>query len=243
MNPRAVNEMFKGVYKGIYTSRNLPVKYYNSVNRNLRGALKAGFGSKKGLSGFYGDLDINIQAFSGAKTYQLTRELQVLVKKSKTYNEFVEKALPVYEKHESWLVAEDTTVKASAIQAKFWKQAERDIDIFPNLRYSTIGQACDICSRFEGITAPVGAAIWNKYAPLNHFGCFCILIQEDGYAKLTSSGTIRKVMEGAESKVNEYFKQNVGITNTIFPASHPYFTEIQKKDRAFAKRNFDLPIK
>lgn len=244
MTPAAVNKMLKGVYSGEITARKLPVKYYKSTVKDFKKTLIEGFGSRAGEKEFFEDLSINIQAFTGAKTYQMTRELQAAKRGTKSYKEFADKALPVYEKYQVWAEAERDTIMAQAQNAKRWKQIEFDADIYPNLRYSAVMDSVtsDICRALDGLCLPVNHPAWRTKSPTNHWNCRCTLIQEDKDAKITSKAKVSSLMAEVDSKMPGYFQNNVGATGEVFTKEHPYFTEMPKRDIAFARRNFDLPI-
>lgn len=245
MSPTAVNKMLKGVYSGELNTRNLPVKYYQSTVKDFTKTLSEGFGSKAGQKEFFGELGINVQAFSAAKTYQLTRELQAARRGAKSYKEYAERALPIYEKHQIWSESEHTTIMAQAQNAKRWKQIEAEADIFPKLRYSAIMDdvTSAICQALNGLCLPINHPVWRTKSPTNHWRCRCTLIQEGKSARSTNSAKVERMMRFVDENLPGYFQNNVGITGEIFTKDHPYFTEVPKRDKAFARRNFDLPIK
>jgi hypothetical protein len=231
----------KKIFIGEYNTRNLPIPVYKKILAQMQGSLRMGFGSKAGYRDLYDNLKDSVDLFSSAKTYQLTRELQSAKKGVKNFDEYEEIALPIINKYKVWGEAEATTITAQALQAKQWQSIIADADILPNLRYSAIGDACSICKPLDGIVAPVNAPIWTKYSPVNHYNCFCIIVQERGDVKVSSQSTIDVAVKNADEKVEDVFKHNAGITQEVFTKDHPYF-DIPKKDLGFAKRNFDLPI-
>lgn len=70
--------------------------------------------------------------------------------------------------------------------------------------------------------------------------CRCILTQIDKYedVKLSSQGKKDAAIEKTKH-INPLFKGNAGIDKVIFNETHPYF-DIEPKDKALAKRNFNL---
>jgi SPP1 gp7 family putative phage head morphogenesis protein len=245
MTPAAVNKMLKGVFSGNITARRLPVKYYQSTVKSFIKTLSEGFGSKAGEKEFFDELSVNVQAFSAAKTYQMTRELVAAKRGVKSYKEYAEKALPMYEKYQVWAESERETIMAQAQNAKRWKQIEFDSDIYPNLRYSAVMDAVtsDICRSLNGLCLPVNHPVWRTKSPTNHWRCRCTLIQEDKDAKVTGKAKVARLMAEVDEKLPSYFQNNVGVTGEVFTKEHPYFTEMPKRDQAFARRNFNLPIK
>lgn len=245
MTPGQVNKMLKGFYSGTYDRRNLPASYYTYFDNKLKRNVNEAFGSKAGYKELISDLAGSRQTFAAAKTYQLSRELQAAKRGSKTYDEYLEKALPIYERHETWGNTETVDAAANAQNAKQWAIIEQDAEDFPKLRYSAIVDTVtsDICLHLDGITLPVGHPLWRKYAPINHNRCRCTLIQLEKSARSSNASKVAAVDAKMNDLVDPIFKTNPGITKELFPVDHPYYTEIPQRDKAFARRNFDLPIK
>lgn len=245
-----VNRILKGVYDGKYTRRKLPLSFYKANSGDLLKAIQKGFGvrnltSKSKYFEAISELSENAHMFSAAKTYQMVRELQQVKRLTKTYPEYKEASSSVFDRYaETWQVPEVDSALAQAMNLKKWMMILEDRDVLPNLRYSAVGgkDTCDICNHLDGIVAPIDDSIWKKYAPQNHYACRCILIQEPGDTKLSSKARLSKVDGQLSEKVSPVFMQNVGETKQIFPKDHPYFSEVSKQDRAFARKNFGLPI-
>lgn len=244
-SPRLIRQ----VYKGDVTTKNLSESYYTRMRGQFMKSLRTGFGSKAATPAeafggtnkeLYASLSENVSMFSAAKTYQLTRELQV-AKKGATWDEYKEQADIITAKYDRWGEAENTTITAQAQMAKQWQAFEAEKEDFPNLRYSTIGEACPVCSPYEGMVAPVGATVWVTRSPALHFFCYCLLLQEDSSVKLTNEDKINAIMKADEDKINPIFLQNPGQSGIIFNDSHSYF-EVLKGDKRNAKKNWGLPI-
>lgn len=245
LNEKQINKLFNDVYAGRVTNRKLPKVYYDDYAATLDKEIKKGFGVRKitdktrNLSSIQ-EMSENARLFAGGKTYHLTRELMDAKKLSKNRAEYKVMAQKIYDKYERWGEAETNTMLAQAQSCKKWQQIEAEKDLFPKLRYSTIGDACSICKPLDGIVAPVDSSFWNKAAPINHYNCYCILIQETSRARVTNVNRMKTLETHLEGVMDDTFKNNVGKTGEAFPR-HPYF-EVAKKDEALARRNFDLPI-
>jgi hypothetical protein len=72
---------------------------------------------------------------------------------------------------------------------------------------------------------------------LNHFNCRCVLLQVETEPTEDNEDSVQQV----EDNMQDLFKHNPYKTGSVFPKSHPYF-DVPKEDKAYAKRNFDLPI-
>lgn len=248
---KQIKLLLEAVYAGRITQYELPEDLYFAIANYFKKALYEGFGGT--LEDFDGkDLELltelrtNTYMFSAAKTFQQVGHFESLVADSKTFKEFFEEAKKVYAQYnEDWAKAEYNTAIGQAQQAAQWNQFEQDKEQFPYLRYVAVmdPNTSTICRPLNGIVAPVNSSIWNKYSPLNHFNCRCVLEKLSKYddVKPSSATRITKVTKELDETVQPEFKMNPGKDGYIFSPAHPYF-DVIKKDKPFAKRNFDLPI-
>jgi len=100
----------------------------------------------------------------------------------------------------------------------------------------------DVCSEFyEGQIYNLSVNIANSY--ITNVGvvhnCRCVLIQTDG--KPTPKVLVDEARKEMDSLMQPVFKMNPGKDKVIFNEKHPYF-DVAPKDKAYARRNFDLPI-
>lgn len=246
LSNQQVNRLLKGVYRGKYSRKVLPVGFYRDNTGEMVNAIKKGFGIRnlKSTSKYFDvitELSENAHMFSAAKTYHMVRELEEVKKLTTSYKEYKVYAQQVYDKYSIWQAAEIDTTIATAQQIKKWGQIQEDISVLPNLRYSAVNGACSICAPMQGIVQPANSSFYAKYYPPNHYGCLCIAIQEPADTKLTSSKKVNKVDAESLEKMSPVFITNAGQTREIFNKDHPYF-EVMRGDKRLAKRNFDLPI-
>lgn len=243
--PKYTGNIIDGVYKGSIDTRNLPIGYYKSIQEPLLSAVEKGMGRDAvKFADLNESLQLNVQAFAGAKTYNLVGELEVLKSQITDYAEYEAKAKAIVNQYHSWGEAEVNTAQQQASQARQWAIIEDDADLFPLLKYQTIGDACKICKPLDGIVAPVGSPIWVKIYPCNHYNCYCIVTQHlAGQVELTDKKTLAGLVNGSTKFMAPVFQSNPGITKQIYTAKHPYFSSIPKDDKEFAKENFGLPIK
>lgn len=234
------NRIITDVYNGSVTRYNLPVNYYEGVRDELMGAVEKGIGNQAAFESLVGNLNTNAQAFAGAKTYNLVRELEDLKGKAADQAEFELKAKAMVSKYDLWGEAEVNTAQQQTHQAKQWQIIDEDKDLFPILKYQTIGDACKICRPLDGLTAPVNSPIWKRVYPCNHYNCYCIVIQLTT-GELTPNAD--KLVNDSVGLMNDTFISNPGVTQQLFTGKHPYFASIPASDRDFAKQNFGLPIK
>lgn len=244
-----IEKLIEDIYSGIYNpSDNLPEDLYFAIGKYLEKGIFEGFGTEfEGKDAELAEsLRTNTWLFSGAKTYQQIREMSEFIAESVSFKDFKDKILPVYDKYNvDWLRAEYNTAIGQAKQAAQWSDFERNKELFPYIRYNAVMDAntSNICRPLDGVTLPVNDSFWNKYSPLNHFNCRCVLEKIDKYedVTVTPKRDVEKITKELNETVQPEFKMNPGKDGYIFSEKHPYF-EVAPKDKEFAKRNFDLPI-
>ena len=247
-----IKSLLDGIYAGTITEYAIPDDLYFAIADYLKRALYEGFGGS--LVDFSGkDLELltelreNVYMFSGAKSYQQLIDIRSLMFDengdlvgAREFNRLGAQRFDLW--NNTWGASEYSTAQASGTMAVKWNEIEANKDLLPVLQYQTIGDACVICAPLDGMTAPVNDGIWKKvYAP-NHFNCKCIVTQhEENELKLTPNSEKKATFEKVTAEMDDMFKMNVGRDKYVFSPDHPYF-DVRPKDRAYAKRNFDLPI-
>ncbi len=249
-----LKSLISGIYSGEITEYNIPEDLYHSIADYLKDGLYKGFGGT--LSDFSGkDLELlselreNIYMFSAAKSFTELQQMRDLLINSegelKTGREFAKDAAATFENfNENWGLTERNTCITQAQSASKWNEIQKNKDLLPYLVYQTVGEGlgCDICSPLDGLTAPVDDPIWDSIAPVNHFNCECILIQEEkDNVTVTPDDEKEDIVGSVKDEISDVFKMNPGKDGYIFKDDHPYF-DVQPKDREFAKENFGLPI-
>jgi SPP1 gp7 family putative phage head morphogenesis protein len=251
---KQIEDLSKRIYEGsIDPSTDLPEDLYMAIGKHLEKALYKGYGGAIDDFAFGGTDQVlldtlrnNIYMFSGAKIYQQCREMADLAAKAKNFKEFRDEARKVYDQYNvNWLKSEYNTAIGQADQAAQWNDIEADKELFPFLRYVAVmdKNTSEICRPLDNVTLPVDHPLWNKYTPLNHFNCRCILEKIDKYEKVkqTTETKLKSITKELDENVDPVFKMNPGKDGYIFSPEHPYF-QVAAKDKAFAQRNFDLPI-
>lgn len=156
--------------------------------------------------------------------------------KIRSYSQFKRKVDVVHKKYNrNYLQAEYQTSKRSAQAARQWKGFEANKDLFPNLKYMTVGDdhVRDDHAKIHGVIKPVDHPFWNKNGVPNGYRCRCYLVPT------TETATTKKI----DFEPDKGFGMNVGKSNKIFNENdHPYFTfpagDATKVKQAF--ENFKL---
>ncbi len=193
------------------------------------------------------ELRENVYMFSAAKTYQETKAIsgQLVdeegnIRSQREFNKIGREMFSTW--NDDWGKTEYNTAIGQGTMSAKWLDIQERKALFPKLRYSTIGDACDICAPLNDFVAPVDDEAWDEIMPLNHFNCECTVLQEDEDMPDTGEDERADILEQVTDKMDDMFKNNAGKTGTVFPDSHPFFNDIPKEDRDFAANNFNLPI-
>lgn len=244
---KEIEELIEGIYSGEITEYELPVGLYEAIGKYLQKGLYHGFGMDLSEAGgrdyeLLTELRENVWMFSAAKTFQEVKQIgSLLIKEDgdrRTQKEFKEAGRSEFELwNDTYGATEYNTAMGQAAMAANWNQIEENKKTLPMLRYSAVGDACEICAPLDGMVAPVDDPVWDTVSPLNHFNCLCVLLQEDESVEETGKEAVKDVIE----KMDDVFKMNPGKDGYVFSPDHPYFS-VDKKDKGFAKENFGLDI-
>lgn len=229
------DKLLKEVFDGKKPKDQLDLELYETIKTNLSQPIDKQFGLKFGYNEpdniMRAMLKTNIFKFAGAKSLSMMLDIgnQLVDEENKprTFSEFKKEALKINNQYNvNWLRAEHQQAIAQSQNASNWLGYEKDQDIYPNLRYETVGddRVRDEHAVLNGITKPVSDPFWNTYAPQNGWGCRCELIQENEEIELTEDDDA--YARGKNAKLTKPFKTNVGKTFSALPESHPYYKNI-----------------
>ena len=239
-----------GVYAGIYSVKNLDLSTYLKIARKLSQGVFTGY-SKTLFETLYPSddwvmlsaLQENVYMFSAAKQYTMLREMNKQLVTGKTitpFREFRKAAGEIFETfNENHLRAEYNSAIGQARSASRWQEYVKEANVLPNLKYQTAGDGRVRPEHqiLDNTVRPIGDKFWDKYYPPNGWNCRCIVIQEDIDTKIT------KVPKNiSETDVPLEFRFNAGKEKIIFSKEHPYFKDVSRKDKPFARTNFGMPL-
>lgn len=237
-----------GIYIGSITTSNLDVSTYLKIARKLSDGVYLGFRNRIDQVQYESldyymlrDLRENVYIFSGAKTYQQTREVSALLLKDgykQQFGQFKKEAKQILtEYNENYLRSEYNSAIAQARTASQWMEIERTKDVLPMLTYQTAGdgRVRPTHVALNHISRPVDDKFWDVYMPPNGWNCRCDVEQ--------SSDAIKTDLRGFKKPddVPDIFQFNAGKERIIFSPKHPYF-DVAAKDKTLAKNNFNLPL-
>lgn len=243
--------VINGIIYGNITTSSLDYETYKKISDSLTAALFAGFGStldelsySSDSYSLLNDMRKNVYYFSGAKTYQQTREISNQFKQLfsgngeiKTLSDFKKGALEILKTYnENYLTTEYNFAISQGLSANRWREIENEKELYPNLTYSTVGdgRVRPEHAAMDGVTRPVSDRFWKKYYPPNGWNCRCTVMQSDSDVKVTPKKDIKI------ENVPEIFKMNAGLDRIVFSKKHPYF-KVADKDKDLARLNWNLP--
>jgi len=89
-----------------------------------------------------------------------------------------------------------------------WKQFEADSDLYPNLKYVTVGDARvrDKHKAWDGLVLPISHAFWKTHLTPNDWGCRCNIQQTDEPISSYIS----------DIKLKSEFENNAALSGKIF---------------------------
>lgn len=243
--------VINGIIQGSITTSSLDYETYSKIAEALTVALYNGFGSTLDDLSYSSerytllrDMRQNVYYFSGAKTYQQTREVSNKLKELfsgkgeiKTLGDFKKEAMQVLVNYnENYLTTEYNFAISQGLSANKWSEIEKDKEEYPNLTYSTVGdgRVRPEHTAMDGTTRPVNDSFWRKFYPPNGWNCRCTVMQGGAELKLTPKPDIKV------ENVPDIFRMNAGLDRIVFSKKHPYF-KVADKDKQLARLNWNLP--
>ena len=160
-------------------------------------------------------LQSNIRRFSAFKETSFKEQLEKLITQSGKVlprNEFLKQAKELSDNYNAnWLRTEYDQTVSSGRMAQKWKRFEANADIYPNLRYETVGddRVRQQHRQWDGLVLPMNHSFWNNHTPPNDWGCRCDLVQTDAAPN-------RQIADGS---VKDEFQNNAGKTGKVFNGS------------------------
>ena len=176
-------------------------------------------------------LHTNAAVFAAFKNHHNTQALvDALVDNdgnSRTFAEFKEIALTINTNYnQNWLYSEYQLAQRSAAMAVKWDEFQKDKDLFPNLKYQTVGdeRVREDHQKIDGVVLPIDDNFWDYYYPPNGWGCRCTVVQTN--EPVTPDSKI------VAPEVPNALKSNPAKSGTLVnETAHPYFDVTAEKKK------------
>jgi len=237
--------LIRSVFEGRTAPDRLPNRLFNFSFMALVEQLMVAFGLPSDFPGgsernrLSTIAKTNLGFFSGSKTFQNTLELSIALFDSKgqlnPFGVFADTALKINSRYNiAFLRTEQQAAFRQSQAIEAWQSIQEDKDIFPLLRYSTIGdnRVRDEHRAIDQVVKPVDSPFWDEWFPPNGFNCRCIV------ERLSSGNVTSKEFDANPDPI---FGTNVGKTGLIFPDTHPYF-DVPPPFKTAQKNNFGFTI-
>lgn len=249
---RDIEKLLLAIFNGTFSGARLPKKLYLDTYKQLFSAVETVFGGdvESFVDGSPDRLLLehfkyNVAIFSGAKTHQNVVDITNEIFKDgekQSFSEFKKVAGTIFQKYNvNWLKTEFNMANNQAIAGRKWLDIEKNKDIFPALKYVTIGDERVRAdhSILDGIVRPVDDPFWRTYYPPNDWGCRCTVEQMTAEeSPISSDSVIKKINE--KYQPDDLFNGNAGIDRIIFSPDHPYF-KVDDRFKLLKENNFNLP--
>jgi SPP1 gp7 family putative phage head morphogenesis protein len=182
-----------------------------------------------GSSTLVTEMKKNLYTFASAKNYAQLETLNKMLYYQdgglRPFNEYSQLAKGINRQYnKNWLQAEYQTARTAGQMAKKWQRIQDDKDLFPNLKYRTVGDDLvrDEHAVLNGIIRPVDDAFWGTHYPPNGWRCRCDVVQT------AEDVTSTKVA----IEPNPDFVGNVGKDEEIFSKNNKFFKLLKTDDNA-----------
>ncbi len=216
------DDIWSGTAKAEELNRDLVLKYYDALNKS----------TQQGWGKGYFDNDLtrqfreNLLKTSGAKSYNLIRNLDDLKKQSKSKETYIEESKKLINLHnETWQNTENKWAANSASAARDFEQYLQDVDIYPNLKNRTMmdSEVRPAHAVNEGVIKPANE--WYQLPPYDP-GCRCWLEQ-----------TTEAPTEYGLKNIDKKWANNPALSGRIFVQDNNYFASIPKLSNVAIQRN------
>ncbi len=232
----------KGLYNGTINAGTIDAGMTKLVAKELRKAVMDGFGKDLPAINYstpdykmLSSLELNVFHFSAAENYQMLKSMSMamrdesgLLRSFADFKKEAEKISGTYlGRH---LHTEYETAVASAQMAGKWVEFEKNKAIANYLRYETAGdnKVRPEHAKINGVIKKVDDVFWSIWFPPNGFKCRCDVTQ-----LLHGAETPSHQIE-LPNDVPDMFKTNMAKDGLVFPAGHPYYTDLPESLKAKA---------
>ena len=230
---RLAKSVFTGTMKGVIDNGS-----YTYYNEEFQTAIKDAFGKdiikfKKGSPErkLYEQLLFDAKNFAAHKSYRVVNELKALAQKFNKTGE--EEFLTISQKihntqNGAYLQTEFNAFVATTQNAEQFLSYQKDKDIFPYLRFQTVG---DDRVRKEhkvlnGITLPIDHPFFDTHIPPLDHECRCELVQETKGARVTHEDKLKDL-----PNLPAEFAHNTAKTGRVYTDKHPYYQDVADSDK------------
>jgi len=234
--PEIWEALLKRIYDGAIAAGDIDNASALHMAENLMNGVTEGYGKD------FAQLDYNtpdyimlehlekdVYKFSAAKSFQMNKELTLLLKdgdRTRSFEEWRREALKTVDTWvNAWGKAEYNTVLSTSRNNADYVRFKENGDAMPLIKRSGVGDTheCPICSIYDGLTAPINDPVWAyAYGDL-HFQDRCRMLQ-----LASGEATPEDQMPSADA-IPKMFRVNMGEKMLAVPPDHPFYTGVSDK--------------
>lgn len=239
----AWSRMLKPLYDGLLPAGKTDLENVKVLGDQLFSGFQSGFGKFDIKDAQYlATVHENLFTFAGAKNLAELKALRDLIYKNGKkipFTEFRAEARKLEADYrEYWLRAEYNQVVRAGTMGQRWRDLERTKHLYPYLRYVTEedGRVRPEHVLLQDTIRPIKDDFWLTYYPPNGWNCRCSVRKvsqadiDSGKHELTPSTDAQE--RGRDSKVQDYWKGNVGKGMVFRASGHTYFKNLNTEEVA-----------
>lgn len=190
-------------------------------------------------------LKYNAAEFSAFKETSFRKQLESMLTengKVLSWSQFKEKAKGLTaEYNQRWLRTEFDHTVATANMAEKWEGFVREKDLYPNLKYHTVGDARvrEKHKAWDGLILPITHQFWKDHFPPDEFGCRCNATNTDEEPTVNIPDISGKGLGNNAAITGKIFK-DIPYAEGLSKAEAKEATEYAKKQ--MAELQFDKEV-
>ena len=239
VNLDSINDIFEQAIKNVFDKKvkagKLDKDIWQYNVKEIWKGVKLGIGSEykdKADSELVKQLKQNTFVFAAFKNHQQQKEMvELLVDANgepRSFEEFKREAVKITNQYNiAHLETEYQLAQRSAAMAIEWQKIEDNRDIFPNIKYLTVGdeRVREAHKKLDGVCLPIDDDFWNLFFPPNGWGCRCYTEQTDAPVK-------EPTYIPDEKEVPPSMRFNAGKEQKIVSDEHPYYDTTKKEEKS-----------
>lgn len=189
------------------------------------------------------EMQRNIYMFSGAKTYTVAKEMNLLLQESKTFSQFQKNTQGLYDSYyDRFLQSEYNLAYTTAQQSAQYHRMVDDKEEYPTWIYRTVGdrRVREAHRALDGKAFRADDPVWDTIYPPNGWGCRCWVepsaskptkyaTEEDATEALGNTTVDSKGTTELERMRKEGFAVNRAKEKYIYAEDWAYFEHADKR--------------
>ena len=234
--PEIWETLLQNIYDGAVTAGDIDTDTAISIAESNMKAVTEGYGTTLEEVDYttpdfemLASMERNVWQFSAAKSYQVNKELSLLLKDGDHVREYTDWRREAVKLVDTWNNAyaqsEYTTILSTSQHNADYVRFKANEESMPLITRSGVHDAkeCQICAVYDGLTAPIDDPCWSyAYGDL-HFRDRCRMLQ------LASGEATPADKIPLPDAIPKIFRVNLAQKMLAVPPDHPYYDGVSKK--------------